>query len=237
VQGSPRNKGGRSPVSRRSTSVFPTPWPWQTTTWSKNGIREMASQAGCSVTFMAKPDHRWIGPLPLREPVEGLAQRLRRRVGRVQALPCRPHRVRLGRRSSRSTSTLTSATPPGRRRPRLGPTTGLRLPHRRPQPAPCAPSRVLAPTSIRTCALPLSWPPGCRIEEAQAAPEFKGNAYESDVQRFPSSLRRRSATWRRDVPAAFGDDVIDATSITPAPSSPVRQGRHHYERERLFERG
>src|SRR5207244_10739872 len=27
----------------------------------KNGIKEMAHQAGCSVTFMAKPDHRWIG--------------------------------------------------------------------------------------------------------------------------------------------------------------------------------
>src|SRR5881409_613115 len=27
----------------------------------KNGIKEMAQQSGCSVTFMAKPDHRWIG--------------------------------------------------------------------------------------------------------------------------------------------------------------------------------
>src|SRR5437773_10455305 len=27
----------------------------------KNGIKEMAHQQGCSVTFMAKPDHRWIG--------------------------------------------------------------------------------------------------------------------------------------------------------------------------------
>jgi hypothetical protein len=27
----------------------------------KNGIKEMAQQHGCSVTFMAKPDHRWIG--------------------------------------------------------------------------------------------------------------------------------------------------------------------------------
>src|SRR5258706_8417796 len=27
----------------------------------KNGIKEMAHQHGCSVTFMAKPDHRWIG--------------------------------------------------------------------------------------------------------------------------------------------------------------------------------
>ncbi len=27
----------------------------------KNGIKEMAHQRGCSVTFMAKPDHTWIG--------------------------------------------------------------------------------------------------------------------------------------------------------------------------------
>src|SRR6202051_3298079 len=27
----------------------------------KNGIKEIAHQHGCSVTFMAKPDHRWIG--------------------------------------------------------------------------------------------------------------------------------------------------------------------------------
>jgi glutamine synthetase len=27
----------------------------------KNGIKEMANGAGCSVTFMAKPDHSWIG--------------------------------------------------------------------------------------------------------------------------------------------------------------------------------
>src|SRR5260370_20652539 len=27
----------------------------------KNGIKQMAHQQGCSVTFMAKPDHRWIG--------------------------------------------------------------------------------------------------------------------------------------------------------------------------------
>src|SRR5438552_17745386 len=27
----------------------------------KNGIKEMAHQQGCSVTFMANPDHRWIG--------------------------------------------------------------------------------------------------------------------------------------------------------------------------------
>src|SRR6202011_6081062 len=27
----------------------------------KNGIKEIAHQHGCSVTFMAKPDHPWIG--------------------------------------------------------------------------------------------------------------------------------------------------------------------------------
>src|SRR3979490_33711 len=35
----------------------------------KNGIKELANQHGCSVSFMAKPDHRWIGrscPLPRR---------------------------------------------------------------------------------------------------------------------------------------------------------------------------
>ena len=27
----------------------------------KNGIKELANQHGCSVTFMAKPDHTWVG--------------------------------------------------------------------------------------------------------------------------------------------------------------------------------
>src|SRR5438445_7726668 len=27
----------------------------------KNGVKEMAHQNGCAVTFMAKPDHRWLG--------------------------------------------------------------------------------------------------------------------------------------------------------------------------------
>jgi len=79
------------------------------------------------------------------------------------------------------------------------------------------------------------------IEKKRELPaEFKGNAYESDVQRFPHSMRDaigelESGNMAR---AAFGDDVVDHylnyARTEQAQFDRVVTG---YERERLFERG
>ena len=62
----------------------------------KTGLKEIAHQRGCSVTFMAKPRPR-LGRLLVPHPLLALARRrgrVRRRVGRLPALPRRPDRLR-----------------------------------------------------------------------------------------------------------------------------------------------
>ena len=62
----------------------------------KNGAKEIAHLNGCSITFMAKPDHTWIG-IVVPHPLVALARRrecVRRRERHVQAVPRRTDRVR-----------------------------------------------------------------------------------------------------------------------------------------------
>jgi len=74
----------------------------------------------------------------------------------------------------------------------------------------------------------------------ELGPEFKGNAYESDVQRFPNTLRNAIANLEQGKMArkAMGDEVIDHylnyARTEQALFDKVVTG---YERERLFERG
>ena len=91
----------------------------------KNGAKEIAQQNGCSITFMAKPDHTWIGSschvhMSLwRDGANAFADE-----GEVfEPVPRRLDRVRdaSSRSSSRRTSTRTSATPPGAGRRRRSP--------------------------------------------------------------------------------------------------------------------
>ena len=61
----------------------------------KTGAKEIAHQRGCSVTFMAKPHHEWVGSSCH---IHSLAlarrrERVRRRVGALPALPRRTDRV------------------------------------------------------------------------------------------------------------------------------------------------
>jgi hypothetical protein len=106
----------------------------------KNGSKEIAHQNGCSITFMAKPDHTWIGRF-LSHPLEPLGrrrERLRRRIRGLQALPRRPDRLRARARAlSRADDQLLQALRGGlvgADDARLGPRQPhLRLPHRRPR--------------------------------------------------------------------------------------------------------
>ena len=66
----------------------------------KTGVKALAHQCGVSVTFMAKPDHHWVGSsCHIHSSLwRGRQGRVRRRVRPLQAVPRRPDRVRVGAR-------------------------------------------------------------------------------------------------------------------------------------------
>jgi glutamine synthetase len=71
-------------------------------------------------------------------------------------------------------------------------------------------------------------------------PAFTGNAYESDVQRFPHALRDAIAALENGKMArlALGDDVIDHyLNFARTEQALFDKVVTTYERERLFERG
>jgi glutamine synthetase len=76
--------------------------------------------------------------------------------------------------------------------------------------------------------------------ELELPPPLEGNAYESDAERFPHSLRDaidalENGTMAR---AAFGDDVVDHyLNYAHTEQRLFDQAVTGYERERLFERG
>jgi glutamine synthetase len=71
-------------------------------------------------------------------------------------------------------------------------------------------------------------------------PEFKGNAYESDVRRFPNTLRDAIGLLEGGKVArrAFGDDVVDHyLNYARTEQGLFDRVVTNYERERFFERG
>ena len=77
-------------------------------------------------------------------------------------------------------------------------------------------------------------------EKLTLPPEFKGNAYESDVQRFPHALRDAIGALEsgKMASAAFGEDVIDHyLNYARTEQALFDKVVTTYERERLFERG
>ena len=72
------------------------------------------------------------------------------------------------------------------------------------------------------------------------APAFEGNAYVSDVQRFPSTLRDAVIALEHGsmARAAFGDDVVDHyLNYARTEQQLFDRVVTEYERARLFERG
>ena len=106
---------------------------------TRRALKTLAHQCGMSVTFMAKPDHTWVGSSChihsslWRDGESAFAGETRR----LQALPRRPDRA--ARRSSRSSSRRRSTRTSASRRGSWAPTTlawalrqpHVRLPHRR----------------------------------------------------------------------------------------------------------
>ncbi len=215
----------------------------------KNGIKELAQQSGCSVTFMAKPDHRWIGSSchihssfwdEGRNTFEGESETFRRYLaGHIAcatelAIFLAPNVNSYKRYTAGSWAPTTLAWGHDNRTcgfrivghgPRLH--TETRIPGA--DVNPYLAFAALLAAGLHGIDNTLDLPPA-----------FSGNAYESDVQRFPHALRDAIAALERGTMAraAFGDDVVDHylnyARTEQALFDKVVTG---YERERLFERG
>ena len=77
-------------------------------------------------------------------------------------------------------------------------------------------------------------------EKLELAPAFEGNAYESDVERFPHALREAIARLESSSVARrlLGDDVVDHyLNYARTEQELYDKTVTGYERERMFERG
>ncbi len=215
----------------------------------KNGIKEMANQHGCSVTFMAKPDHTWIGSSchvhsslwhEGRNAFDGESPTFKHYLaGHIagaaeMAIFLAPNINSYKRYAAASWAPTTLAWGHDNRTCGfriVGHGQGLRTESRIPGADVNA---YLAFAALIAAGLH-------GIEhKLDLGPEFKGNAYESDVQRFPHTLREAIAALEKGTIArqAMGDDVIDHylnyARTEQALFDKVVTG---YERKRLFERG
>ena len=215
----------------------------------KNGIKELAQQHGCSVTFMAKPDHTWIGsschiPSSLwnqsRNTFDGepdiFKQYLAGNIcgGAEMAVFLAPTVNSYKRYAASSWAPTTLAWGYDNRTCGfrvVGHGQGLRVENRIPG-ADANP--YLAFAAILAAGL-------YGIEHTMTlSPAFEGNAYESDVQRFPRTLRDAITALEQGTIAreALGDDVVDHyLNYANTEQRLFDKVVTEYERARLFERG
>ena len=215
----------------------------------KNGIKELAHQHGVSVTFMAKPDHTWVGSSchvhgSLRRGDESafagesdvFQQFLAGWIAcsRELALFLAPTVNSYKRYAAESWAPTTLAWGHDNRTCGfriVGHGAGLRVETRIPG-ADVNP--YLAFAALLAAGL---W----GIEHGLAPPApFEGNAYESDVERFPSTMRDAIAALEGGTMAreALGDQVVDHyLNYARHEQALLDRTVTSYERERLFERG
>ena len=215
----------------------------------KNGAKEIANANGCSITFMAKPDHSWIGSSchvhaslwrDGENAFAGETELFRHYLaGQIACLGdlaifVAPVVNSYKRFAAGSWAPTTLAWGYDNR------TCGFRVvghgssvrPETRIPGADANP--YLAFAALLAAGL-------YGIEEKlELKPAFEGNAYESDVERFPSALREAIARLESSGVARrlLGDDVIDHY-LNYARTEQERFDRTvtGYERERMFERG
>ena len=215
----------------------------------KNGIKEMAHQHGCSVTFMAKPDHTWIGSSchvhsslwqDGRNAFDGESATFKQYLaGHIacaaeMAIFLAPNVNSYKRYAAASWAPTTLAWGHDNR------TCGFRIvghgQHLRTE------SRIPGAdvnAYLTFAALIAAGLHGIE-QKLELGPEFKGNAYESDVLRFPHTLREAIAALENGNMArkAMGDDVIDHyLNYARTEQALFDKVVTNYERERLFERG
>jgi glutamine synthetase len=215
----------------------------------KNGIKELAQQHGCSVTFMAKPDHSWIGSSchihsslwkDGRNAFEGESETFQHYLaGQIAhaaelAIFLAPNINSYKRYAAGTWAPTTLAWGEDNR------SCGFRIVGRGQRLHP--ETRIPGADANPYLAFAALLAAGIHGIENRLAlpPAFTGNAYESDVERFPSTLRDAIAALERGTMArhALGDDVVDHylhyARTEQALFDKVVTG---YERERLFERG
>jgi glutamine synthetase len=215
----------------------------------KNGIKEIAHRHGCSVTFMAKPHHDWIGSSCHVHSslsrgagsafVDGSETFQHYLAGQVAcaselAIFLAPTVNSYKRYAAGSWAPTTLAWGNDNR------TCGFRvLGHGSDVRVECRIPGADANPYLAFAALLAAGLHGIE-NRLQPPPPVAGNAYESDVERFPGTLRGAIAAMEagRMARAAFGDDVVDHY-LHHARTEQEQFDRivTCYERERMFERG
>jgi glutamine synthetase len=215
----------------------------------KNGAKELAHQNGCSITFMAKPDHTWIGSSCHihsslwegdRSAFEGetdvFKQWLAGQIACFKELAIffAPTINSYKRFAAGSWAPTTLAWGHDNR------TCGFRIVGH--GPALRTETRIpggdvnpyLAFSALIAASL-------YGIEnELELPPALEGNAYESNAERFPHSLREAISALEQGTMArqALGDDVVDHyLNYARTEQELFDRAVTCYERERMFERG
>ena len=215
----------------------------------KNGAKEIAHQDGCAITFMAKPDHTWIGnschihSSLWRGPESAFAGETPEFEGWLAgqiaclgelALFLAPNINSYKRYAAGSWAPTTLAWGRDNR------TCGFRIVGH--GASLRTETRIPGADANPYLAFAAVIAAGLHgiSEQLELPPPLEGNAYESDAARFPHSLRDAVAALESGSVArgAFGDEVVDHY---------LNYGRTEqelfdrvvtcYERERFFERG
>jgi glutamine synthetase len=215
----------------------------------KNGLKEMAHKHGYSVTFMAKPDHTWIGNSchihsslwrDGKNTFAGESSEFKQYLaGQIagaaeMAIFLAPSINSYKRYAAASWAPTTLAWGHDNR------TCGFRIVGH--GPALRTETRIPGADANPYLAFAAMLAAGLDgIERRlELPPPFEGNAYESDVQRFPGTLREAIAALESGTLArrALGDDVVDHyLNYAHTEQRIFDQVVTCYERERMFERG
>ncbi len=215
----------------------------------KNGAKEIAFENGCSVTFMAKPDHTWIGNSCHihsslwrgdESAFEGESDTFKHYLaGQIACLKelamfVAPTINSYKRFAAGSWAPTTLAWGHDNR------TVGFRIVGH--GPAMRTETRIPGGDANPYLAFAALLAAGLYgIEhELELPPPLEGNAYESDAERFPHSLLEAIEALEAGTMArvAFGDDVIDHyLNYARTEQQLFDQVVTNYERERLYERG
>ena len=215
----------------------------------KNGAKEIAHLNGCSITFMAKPDHTWIG-----------------NSCHIHSSLWRDGESAFAGESDTSSSYLAGQIACLKELAIfLAPTINS---YKRFAAGSWAPTTLAWGHDNRTCGFRIvGHGAGLRTEtripggdvnpylafaallaaglhgienELELPPALEGNAYESDAERFPHSLREGIAALEEGTMAraALGDDVVDHyLNYARTEQRLFDEAVTCYERERMYERG
>jgi glutamine synthetase len=215
----------------------------------KNGAKEIAHLNGCSLTFMAKPDHTWVGSSchvhgslwrDGENAFAGESETFRQFLAgwisgaRELALFLAPNINSYKRYAAGSWAPTTLAWGYDNR------TCGFRVVGH--GAGARVETRVAGADANPYLAFAALLAAGLHGIEAGLEPPtvFEGNAYESDVERFPSTLREAISELEQGTiaRAAMGDEVVDHyLNYARTEQRLFDQVVTCYERERLFERG